>query len=122
MSLKDARKFVVDFYSDPTLRLKMVQTKLNKGKSNLSNYGKLSLIKIAARERDYNFTMDELKEANNCTFGEIEDLELSNVAGGLATNKYALSQSFPIKAIGDLFYMDMDQTVNADSSDDLEAD
>ena len=112
MSLKDARKFIVDFGSDPTLRLKIVQIKLEKGKKNLSNFDKLTLMQTAARERGYHFTMDELKEANNCTFGEVEDLELVNVSGGLTTNKFALSQAFPIKSIADLFNIDLAAKAN----------
>ena len=120
MSLKDARKFIVDFDSDPTLRLKIAQIKLEKDKNNLSNFDKLTLMQTAARDRGYRFTMDELKEANNCTFGEIEDLELVNVAGGLTTNKHALSQAFPITSIGDLFDIDMATKADVDLGADLE--
>ena len=120
MSLKDARKFIVDFGSDPTLRLKIAQIKLKKDKNNLSNFDKLTLMQTAARDRGYHFTMDELKEANNCTFGEVEDLEVVNVSGGLTTNKHALSQAFPITSIGDLFDVDMATKADVDLGADLE--
>lgn len=120
MSLKDARKFIVDFGSDPTLRLKIAQIKLKKDKNNLSNFDKLTLMQTAARDRGYHFTMDELKEANNCTFGEVEDLEVVNVSGGLTTNRHALSQAFPITSIGDLFDIDMATKADVDLGADLE--
>ena len=120
MYLKDARKFIVDFGSDPTLRLEIVKIKLKKGKNNLSNFDKLTLMQTAARDRGYRFTMDELKEANNCTFGEVEDLELVNVSGGLTTNKHALSQAFPITNIGDLFDIDLATKVDEDLGADME--
>ena len=120
MSLKDARKFIVDFGSDPTLRLEIVKIKLKKGKNNLSNFDKLTLMQTAARDHGYRFTMDELKEANNCTFGEVEDLELVNVLGGLTTNKHALSQAFPITNIGDLFDIDLATKVDEDLGADME--
>ena len=120
MSLKDARKFIVDFGSDPTLRLKIAQIKLKKDKNNLSNFDKLTLMQTAARDRGYHFTMDELKEANNCTFGEVEDLEVVNVSGGLTTNRHALSQAFPITSIGDLFDVDMATKADVDLGADLE--
>ncbi len=120
MSLKDARKFIVDFGSDPTLRLRIAQIKLKKDKNNLSNFDKLTLMQTAARDRGYHFTMDELKEANNCTFGEVEDLEVVNVSGGLTTNRHALSQAFPITSIGDLFDIDMATKADVDLGADLE--
>lgn len=110
MSLKDARKFVVDFDSDPKLRLRIAEIKVKKDRENLTNYDKLKIMQTVARERGYNFTMDELKEANNCAFGEMDDFDLTNVAGGLASNKYALSRAFPVSSIGDLF----DVEINVD--------
>lgn len=77
-------------------------------------------MQTAARDRGYHFTMDELKEANNCTFGEVEDLELVNVSGGLTTNKHALSQAFPITSIDDLFDIDLAAKADSDLSADSE--
>ena len=78
-------------------------------------------MRTAARERGYNFTVDELKEANDCTFGEMDDMELLNVAGGLVSNKEALNKAFPAVSIGELFDMDF-ETMDIGANADMESD
>lgn len=92
MSLEHARKFVVDFDADPKLRIRIAEIKKEMQENNSENFSNMDLIFSIAKERGYNFTVDELKEANNCMFGEISDDELSNVAGGLDVNYDALSK------------------------------
>ena len=43
----------------------------------------MDLLLSIAKERGYDFTIEELKEANRKMVGEISDDELLNVAGGL---------------------------------------
>ena len=98
MSLEHARKFVVDFDADPKLRIRIAKKKKemkenNVGNYNAENYDEMDLLFSIARERGYDFTIDELKEANGSMVGEISDDELSNVAGGVDLNYADLSNT-----------------------------
>ena len=86
MSLEHARKFVVDFDADPKLRIRIAEKKKEMKENNVGNYDEMELLFSIAKERGYDFTIDELKEANGSMVGEISDDELSNVAGGLELN------------------------------------
>ena len=92
MSLEHARKFVVDFDADPKLRIRIAEKKKEMKENNAGNYDEMDLLFSIARERGYDFTIDELKEANGNMMGEISDDELSNVAGGLDLNYADLSR------------------------------
>lgn len=90
MSLDHARKFVVDFDADPKLRIRIAEKKKEMKENNIDDYDEMDLLFSIAKERGYDFTIDELKEANSCMVGEVSDDELSNVAGGLDYNHDAL--------------------------------
>lgn len=107
MSLEHARKFVVDFDADPKIRIRMAEIKKEMQENNSENCSKMDLIFAIAKERGYEFTADELKEANNCMFGEISDDELLNVAGGLDINYDALSKVSHFD-MSDIFNMSID--------------
>lgn len=107
MSLEHARKFVVDFDADPKLRIRMAEIKKEMQENNSENCSKMNLIFAVAKERGYEFTVDELKEANNCMLGEISDDELLNVAGGLDVNYDVLSNMSHLD-MSDIFNMSID--------------
>ncbi len=101
MSLEHARKFVVDFDADPKLRIRIAEKKKEMKENNAGNYDEMELLFSIAKERGYDFTVDELKEANGSMVGEISDDELSNVAGGLELNYDDLLKK-ATKYMGDL--------------------
>ena len=101
MSLEHARKFVVDFDADPKLRIRIAEKKKEMKENNVGNYDEMELLFSIAKERGYDFTIDELKEANGSMVGEISDDELSNVAGGLELNYDDLLKK-ATKYMGDL--------------------
>ena len=103
MSLEDARKFVVDFDTDPKMRVRISEKKKEMEENNVGNFGEMDVLFSIARERGYDFTLKELKEANSSMVGEISDDELSNVAGGLDLNYADLSE--PLKKMNDLLNM-----------------
>ena len=107
MSLEHARKFVVDFDADPKLRIRMAEIKKEMQENNSDDCSKMDLIFSIAKERGYDFTIDELKEVNNCMCGEISDDELLNVAGGLDLNYDALANS-PNVDMSDIFNISID--------------
>ena len=93
MSLEHSRKFVVDFDADPKLRIRIAEKKQEMERNNIENYDEMDLLFSIAKERGYDFTIDELKEANRNMVGEISDDELLNVAGGIDLNYDELSKT-----------------------------
>lgn len=102
MSLDHARKFVVDFDADPKLRIRITKKKKEMERNNIENYDEIDLLFSIAKERGYDFTLDELKEADRNMVGEISDDELLNVAGGLDLNYEELTESGPGVSIKDV--------------------
>lgn len=106
MSLDHARKFVVDFDADPKIRIRIAEKKKEMKENNIDNYDEMDLLLSIAKERGYDFTIEELKEANRKMVGEISDDELLNVAGGLDLNHDVLSKT-PNINMNDVLNMSM---------------
>lgn len=89
MSISNAKTFVINFYSSPSLRIKIAKIKIN----NLNKKERLKIIISIAKKLGFNFTKKELYLALKTSFYKLTEKELKNIKGGLNINENMLNES-----------------------------
>lgn len=84
MSFQSAKQFIVDFYANPTLRMKVFKIQVKK----LTHSEQISQILMLAKSNGYNFSLFELIKAARFK-QKIQNLhqdELEHIFGGTCLN------------------------------------
>lgn len=84
MSFQDAKQFIIDFYANPLIRMKIFKVQ----KKNLSHDEQVSQIMLIAKQAGYNFSLLDLIKAIKfkCKIQQLNDPELANIFGGANIN------------------------------------
>lgn len=89
MSISTAKKFVLNFYCNPILRIKIAKT-ITK---DLDKKNKLDFIILTAKKLGYNFTKKELQLANKINYYKLNENDLQSVRGGININENLLNEA-----------------------------